>query len=301
MSADGDLRAWLEEAFARFVGEAPENLLPGFEGRPIFDAPVLGVADGDDPLFNSFRTAVGPRHLEPRSFLESRAPRPGGHPRIRVVVWALPFSDEVRASNRGGDRPSPLYSLARNLGGALVLELSRRLARAIRDLGFAAEAPALSEACDAFRDETYIYSSTWSERHAAFAAGLGQFGLNGSLITPLGSHVRLGSLITSLPLEASPGPPESGYRAACRENPGLCGRCVDRCPAGAISDHGLDKVKCNGMRKTIREEWLASGRDRDRILPTLQSVNGRRTWRHPLGCALCQCGIPCEGSDPFRG
>jgi len=36
-------------------------------------------------------------------------------------------------------------------------------------------------------------ASSWSERHAAYAAGLGTFSLNDALITPKGIAHRLGS------------------------------------------------------------------------------------------------------------
>jgi len=158
----------------------------------------------------------------------------------------------------------------------------------------------LTDACDAFRDPKRVYSSTWSERHAAYAAGLGLFGLNGALITPLGINVRLGSLITNLPVGRTARLPRADHRAACLEDGGAaCGRCVGRCPVGAISGNGLDKVKCNGMRKAVEDRSRSAGPASALLVASLQIVNGRRTWRYPLGCALCQCGVPCEGSDPF--
>lgn len=56
---------------------------------------------------------------------------------------------------------------------------------------------------DAFRSPEFTFSSSWSERHVAYAAGLGNFGLNGCLITSLGTSVRFASLVTSLPLEVT--------------------------------------------------------------------------------------------------
>jgi epoxyqueuosine reductase QueG len=40
--------------------------------------------------------------------------------------------------------------------------------------------------------EKYVFSSNWSERHAAYTAGLGTFGLCDGLITPLGKAMRVG-------------------------------------------------------------------------------------------------------------
>jgi epoxyqueuosine reductase len=71
----------------------------------------------------------------------------------------------------------------------------------------------------------------FSHRHAAVAAGLGEFGWSNLVVTPdYGPRVRWVSVITRAELE--PDPLYSG--------PGLCDRgrcrvCVDVCPVGAIS------------------------------------------------------------------
>jgi epoxyqueuosine reductase len=46
--------------------------------------------------------------------------------------------------------------------------------------------------------QRYSYASSWSERHAAYAAGLGTFGLCDGLITARGKAVRFGSIISKL-------------------------------------------------------------------------------------------------------
>lgn len=75
--------------------------------------------------------------------------------------------------------------------------------------------------------------SNWSERHIAFVAGLGTFGLSKSLITKRGCAGRYGSVITSLP-----------FKSIRREYDGvydycsMCGECIARCPSGAITKEG---------------------------------------------------------------
>lgn len=76
------------------------------------------------------------------------------------------------------------------------------------------------------------WRADFSHRHAAVAAGLGQFGHSGLLLTPeFGPRQRLVSIITDAPLDPSPmhtGP------ALCRpENCGLA--CVEACPTDALS------------------------------------------------------------------
>jgi len=293
----GCSRAWLEQTVSRLVTEAPENVLPDFGNLAIFDAPLVGVADGDDPLFLRFRQVVSPGHILPRELLERE--RGSAPARVRVVVWAMPFTKPVRESNRGGRWPSRLYSLARNNGGALSQIVRRRLVGLLRAGGWAAAAPVLSGSYDAFRSPEHVFSSTWSERHAAFAAGLGQFGLNRALITARGSFVRIASVVTDLDVAPTPRPYDD-YAAPCLASRGeVCGRCMDRCPAGAISAAGMDKSACYAMRNAVRARSLEGYVREMRMLRAEVVKSGRREAGYSLGCALCMCGVPCAARDPF--
>jgi epoxyqueuosine reductase QueG len=207
---------------------------------------------------------------------------------------------EVRHSNRVKNMPSKLYSLARNNGGALIYNVSLRLSKEMQKMGIAAESPILTDEYDIFRTPESTFTSTWSERHVAYAAGLGYFGLNEALITLLGINVRFGSIITNMPLESSP-KKENDYRAKClKDGWDSCGLCVERCPVGAISESGLDKSRCYTHRKAIRNEYLEFYKRELQLLPSPLPISGQRQNRYSLGCALCQCGVPCESVDPFR-
>ena len=291
-----DLNTWLEETFSSLLSEGARNRLEDFPGVLIFDRPIMGIADGDDEIFGLFRRTVSPRHLQPRDLMVKQ-PAEGTHPlSIRVVSWALPFSREVRLSNRGPEWPSEIYSVARNNGAALIHETLLRLGRIIQKKGFRALAPAQDEEYDAFRDPQFTFSSSWSERHAAYAAGLGRFGLNGCLITPLGTSVRLASVVTDLPLEVTAAKRDS-YQAPCLENGGRdCGICLQRCPVQAIGGNGLDKSRCYERREAIRENSLELYRRRFRLRPSPVVKGGKRETGFSLGCALCLSGVPCESA-----
>jgi len=289
----------LTPEMCRLLSELPENSLSDFPGEHIFDSPVVGVADGDDPVFQEFRRVAGADHFLPRELLEQAAPD-ADLSAVRVVSWALPFSEGVRRSNRVDGFPSRLYSLARNNGGALIEHMTNRFASRLESRGAAVVVPASLEAYTAYRCPVHGFSSTWSERHVAFAAGLGQFGLSNALITPVGSNVRISSLVVNLPLPVSSR--KEDYRAPCLASGGeTCSQCIPRCPVGAISADGMDKAKCYQMRQRIRDASLEVYERELHLIPATLSTSGRRRPGFSLGCALCQCGVPCEGTAPGGG
>jgi len=127
-----DARVWIERTIAQLALEGPGNRLVDFAGQAVFDDPLVGVADGDDPLFERFRSVVSPRHLLPREVLSRYCAADADLSHVSVIVWALPFTEEIRRSNRGPDWPSELYSVARNNGGALNDEIRRDLTKMLR-------------------------------------------------------------------------------------------------------------------------------------------------------------------------
>ena len=84
-----------------------------------------------------------------------------------------------------------------------------------------------------------------SIRHAAVAAGLGEFGYMSIVLTPEhGPRVRFGVILTTLELE-----PDPMYDGPKLCNPEKCDICVKVCPTGAIKPHGtheLERVEIGG-------------------------------------------------------
>jgi epoxyqueuosine reductase QueG len=269
-----EMNVALHREVRRFVLECPENRVPG-PGDPYFDAPLVGVAAAADPLFDRYKTVIGPFHRTPRELLVGAA---------SVVCWVLPISRPVRESNRHERAlPSIAWAQTRSFGEEFNSALRRHVVAWLEERGHEAVAPAL--AADWYRvdDPRVGFASTWSERHAAYAAGLGTFSLNDGLITERGIAHRLGSVITTLALE-----PTCEDRPGVRDNclfydDGICTTCVDRCPAGAISASGHDKALCNAyLEGTIR--------------PAVAEA-----WGTPIpGCGLCQTRVPCEHRIPRR-
>jgi Pyruvate/2-oxoacid:ferredoxin oxidoreductase delta subunit len=135
------------------------------------------------------------------------------------------------------------------------------LARHIRSLGWPARA--YGEGADIL----YI--------PLAIAAGIGQLGKHGSLISAqLGSSFRLAAVLTDLPLAAG-APVDVGVDDLCLS----CRRCTIDCPADAIAD---EKQLVRGT-----EKWYV---DFDRCVPYFVLAQG---------CGICL--EVCPWSEPGRG
>src|SRR3989304_9565825 len=60
-----ELQQFLVEAIKKYVAESPLNSLKDIDGSPMWEEPLVGFADGDDPLFDQYKTVVGEFHLTP--------------------------------------------------------------------------------------------------------------------------------------------------------------------------------------------------------------------------------------------
>jgi epoxyqueuosine reductase len=89
-----------------------------------------------------------------------------------------------------------------------------------------------------WRARVMIDDNALVDREAAHRAGIGWFGKNANLLLPgRGSWFVLGSVVTSAPLEAE----ERRVADGC----GVCRRCLDGCPTGAIVAPGvIDANRC---------------------------------------------------------
>jgi epoxyqueuosine reductase len=131
--------------------------------------------------------------------------------------------------------PSPRGERGSLLCASEAVVLGTRLAAYIHELGFRAVV------AGAEGKAVHI--------HYAVAAGLGQLGLNGQLLTPVaGSRVRFTWIQTNAPLVCD-APVDYGIPKICD----ACKVCVRRCPPGAITarrqmHRGVEKAKINMPR-----------------------------------------------------
>jgi epoxyqueuosine reductase QueG len=242
------------QAAEEFCLQSPLNVVNELDALRIFDPPLFGVASGDDPLFEALKEdgVVGPHHLSPAQWLATGR---------SVISYFLPFTKRVRETNRLLGFPSTEWLYGRIEGERFNAALRELIVRQIMDARHDALAPALDS-----RYKVTSLKSNWSERHAAYIAGLGTFSLSCSLITTAGSAGRIGSVIASAEIAPTP----RSYQAR-DEYCAKCGACMLRCPPLAISEGGKDHAVCSAY---------------------LDQVRARFDPRY--GCGKCQTGVPCE-------
>ena len=277
------------EEIKAFASISPLNRIPPAREELIFDEPLVRFADGDDSIFAEYKSIIGPTHLTPnealaRAYNKSLGDMPT---RFSVISWILPITEKTRESNRGETRvPSRLWSHTRWFGEQFNDAVRKKVAGLLSEMGYMVIAPAIQPYFKMETREKGNYSN-WSERHVAYAAGHGTFSLSDGFITECGIAHRCGSVVTNLVLTASPRTAKTPFSNCLFYFDGSCKACVKRCPAGAITENGHDKLKCRVYLGDIgySRAALKEGYDVDK------SVSG---------CGLCQVKVPCEYQIPAK-
>ena len=280
MPSDSARRAaWIGEAIAGYCASA-QNSLGMPQDEPAFDAPLVGFAAGDDPLFEELKEHVGPAHWTPGEAFALAFPEPAtSNAELTVISWILPHTRQTRRDNRRETSlPAERWVRAKFAGERFNIALREHLVATLEKAGVAAVSPTRLPQWSMAE-----VTSTWSERHVAYAAGLGTFGLCDGLITPLGKAMRCGSTVARLSVAATPRP-YSDHHAYCKFfSERRCDACIERCPAGAISERGHDKHKCHAYLEQVRHEFIEP-----------------RFGFSTDACGLCQTKVPCESRLPGR-
>ena len=250
--------------------------IPGIGETVLYEEPIFGFASANDDIFETFRRkeVIGANYMGPYEWLpEAKS----------VISMFLPFSEAVRKSNKiENDKtdPSKEWLYARIEGQEFISKYTAAISQFLADKGIASCVPALDERFGVKIETTieglkpsFHADSKWSERHAAYACGLGTFGLSRGLITEKGMAGRFASIIMAAELE----PTERKYTGIddyCIK----CGVCAKNCPAKAISlKHGKNNLKCH-----------------------LHVQKMKKKYSPRYGCGKCQVGVPCEFSSPVK-
>jgi epoxyqueuosine reductase QueG len=284
MDQNEDAKEWIEAIIRCFINESPENTLKNGNNEKAWADPLVGYSNGGDPLYSFYKKDIGEFYLTPVEFFNSSFTESDVKPEdLTVISWILPQTDATKSEQRMRKKyPSERWVRARMYGEEVNDKLRRHVVSVLMVSGIKAVAPLLSPLWSGKISERYGYASSWSERHAAYAAGLGTFGLSDGLITPKGKAMRCGSVIARIHIPASVRPYSTHNEYCLYYSQRTCGKCIERCPAGAISEAGHDKNKCSAYLNTIWEY--------------VRTNYGFRGY----GCGLCQTGVPCESSIPAK-
>ena len=276
-----DPEKFIERVIAKFVQESPANRRKVDGGR-YWQTPLVGFASGDGPLFKQYKKIIGEFHFTPQDIFELTFGGRKSSKELSVISWVLPTSEDIRKSNRKEARyPSLLWAHTRDFGEQFNVKLRNHLVSILKKKGYKAVAPMNSPLWRRLRSPEVGIASNWSERHIAYACGLGAFGLSDGLITAKGKAMRVGSVVTNLLLKPSEKIYPHHHANCLYYFNKSCKVCATRCPAGAITEKGHDKDKCfeytySVVGKTKKAEYGVT----------------------IAGCGLCQTKVPCEFEIP---
>jgi ferredoxin len=205
----------------------------------LYGADLVGIADYDP------RWTYGAK-FSARALASRPVDLPEGLTSVIVVGKAMDY-DVIRMS------PSATASTGPATGYAHDATTLLAIAQFLRHLGFEAVAN---------QNDTTVAVPY------ALAAGLGEYGRNGLVITPeYGPRVRFGRILTNLPLAADR-PRSFGVEQTCE----ICRRCANNCPPqaidhGAPSDYRFNRSNIRGVRKWTTDGekcfkfWVSRGTD----------------------------------------
>lgn len=258
---------YIEEELIAFVNSDPRNSLTAHNHMRIYDTPLFGIASALDPYFSDCLKSeiIGPSFLLPKDWLPCAN---------SVISYFLPFTQEIRESNLLPGLPSEEWVSARIDGEHFNNVVRSFLVDLLSKMDEDAIAPPLDP-----RFQVNGFVSNWSERHVAYAAGLGTFGLHKALITKRGATGRFGSVVSTIKLTPTPRPYTSYDEYCPYLTQGTCGACIKRCPPDAITKAGKDHKVCHTY---INDVILSKYAPR-------------------YGCAKCNVGVPCAFGIPEKG
>jgi ferredoxin len=277
-------RKSLDEWCTKLVGDyiaSPNNSFNDI-GEPAWDEPLVGFSSGADPLYDFYKRDIGSFYVLPVEFFRAAHPLiPVRRDELTVISWVLPQTKATKYDQRKESRmPSERWARARIMGEAVNVRLRAYMVESLEKAGYPAVAPMLSPLWRQHVSEKYLFASSWSERHAAYASGLGTFGLSDGLITAKGKAHRVGSVIAKIGIPPTPRPYIDHHAYCLWYAKGTCGACMRKCPAGAITEKGHDKQRCSdyvdATHAFVEEHYHFKG----------------------YGCGFCQVGVPCESRIP---
>ncbi|MDR1051093.1 MAG: hypothetical protein LBP95_08455 [Deltaproteobacteria bacterium] len=285
-SPEFDLKTRFEDEARLFMRGPDNDNRSKTNPEPAFAEPFFGYCPASDHYWETVKEAAGQDHWTPLEAFQKAFPGDGAGPGgLTVAVIVCPQTKATVADQKKASGfPAERWIRSRFFHDQVVSKLCSHLAGRLAARGVRAVVPDQVEGFGTFPHPRFQIASNWSHRHAAFAAGLGTFGLCDALITRVGKAHRLGSLVIESRLEPTPRPYEKPYEYCLFHSAGRCRKCVGRCPAGALSPAGHDKTLCGGFL--------------DAAVPRIKELYPDLAGAY--GCGLCQSAVPCGERIPGR-
>lgn len=237
----------------RNVKEAIKATVKEYEAQKEYTTKIgeveVGYADVRSPLFDMFFTRGMSEH--PKKILKAG---------YTVVLYFIPYADEVIEENMSSKEPGAKWEAAFFDTMKLSMKLNKRIRQVFEDVG---RLTSLMNVPTDWDDKKF--NEGWSNKLAAFAAGMGEIGPAGCFRTADGKLGRVGGIITdgiyvddfemfsNEQLEEihqqllSKGCFKEGKNVNCSED------MINTCPGNAITKEGIDRAKCQEYCRTINK------------------------------------------------
>lgn len=278
-----DFTDCIRKGIIKYVNESQENSLGKEFNEKAWETPLVDFSKGDDPLYDKFKKDIGDFYWTPFEIFSKTYPTLNVKPReLSVICWILPQTTKTKVEQRKDNiYPVERAILSRVYGDIFNRKIATYVINLLNQYGYNGVAPVQSTLWKNEQSQKYGYASSWSERHAAFVSGLGTFSLNDALITPAGIAMRCGSVVANIPVKPAERKYTKHNEYCLFYSKGGCMKCVERCPANAISENGHDKNKCREYQRKVTGKYIEKE----------YNIDSRY-------CGICQFGVPCESCIP---
>ena len=232
-----------------------------------FGEPLIGFANTSEVIFDMFYDHG-----------LCKLPRKVYNPARALIIYFLPYPQDAVESNMAGKEPSKKWIQAYHDSMWAMMKINASITKEINKFG------RLVSLCNVPTDwDDKKFGPEWNYKLAAHVCGLGDFGPNGCIITEAGPAGRFGGVLTDINLvpdrdfgfghtESRAHTPEmdaeflrimaaSRYEGFCAKSTqpdaggsALCStELISACPAGAISEAGINRMKCQEYCRTLNK------------------------------------------------
>lgn len=241
----------MEDIIKRRIEKRVRETVEAYQAREevhtAFAPPRIAYISTTHPLFDTF-FARG----------ENDHPKKIWRPGNTLIVYYLPFAQEIPKAGPNGEGTDPRWLTALEESRWLAMEVNAAIADLLTKVG------RIYSRCSTMMDwNKDLHRYHWSNKIAGWLAGIGDFGPAGCLRTESGFGGRVGTMMTDGVFVKKPEPVEAEILEeefqkvltrccfAGAEKVSCSQEMIDACPAGAIADDGIHREKCQNYCASI--------------------------------------------------